>query len=79
MKKLHVGCGAFGNIYAGKILKAGLWAAGKEDVTMEALVAVAMHVDMHGKPVEISRADGTGVEYRITVEHILGEKRKNGM
>jgi len=47
-----------------------MWAAGKEDVTIEALVAVAQHTINFGKPVEISKADGTGIEYRITVEKI---------
>jgi hypothetical protein len=70
-KKLHVGCSPLtGTIFAGKILKDGrTWAAGKEDVTIEALIAVAQHVEQFGEPVEISRADGSGVEYRITVEH----------
>jgi hypothetical protein len=70
-KKLHVGCSPLtGTIFAGKILKDGrTWASGKEDVTIEALTAVAQHVVNFGKPVEISRAGGTGVEYRITVEH----------
>ena len=72
IKKLHIGCSpATGTIFAGKILKDGkTWAVGKEDVTIEALVAVAQHTIAFGKPVEISRADGSGVEYRITVEHV---------
>lgn len=71
MKKIHVGCGPFGTIFAGKILKDGrTWAAGKEDVTLESLVAVAQHVLGYGGPVEISKADGTGIEYRITVEKV---------
>ena len=72
MKKIHVGCSPLtGTIFAWKILKNGrMWAAGKEDVTIEALVAVAQHTINFGKPVEISKADGTGIEYRITVEKI---------
>lgn len=72
MQKLHVGCSPLtGTIFAGKILKDGrTWAAGKEDVTLEALVAVAQHAIKFGKPIEISRADGTGIEFRITVEHL---------
>lgn len=71
-KKLHVGCSPLtGTIFAGKILKDGrTWAVGKEDVTIEALVAVAQHIIKFGAPVEISRADGSGVEYRITVERV---------
>lgn len=72
MQKLHVGCSPLtGTIFAGKILKDGrTWAKGKEDVTIEALVAVAQHALKFGNPVEISRADGIGVEYRITVEKV---------
>lgn len=71
-RKIHIGCSPItGTIFAGKILKDGrTWSAGKEDVTIEALVAVSQHVLNFGKPVEISRADGTGVEYIITVEKI---------
>jgi hypothetical protein len=69
-KKIHVGCSPLtGTIFAGRILKDGrTWASGKEDVTIEALTAVAQHVEQFGEPVEISLADGTGVEYRIKVE-----------
>jgi len=72
MKQLHVGCSPLtGTIFAGKILKDGrTWATGKQDVTIDALVAVAQHVINFGKPVEISKKDGTGVEYRINVEKI---------
>lgn len=64
-----------GTIFAGRVLKDGrTWAAGKEDVTLEALIAVAQHAIKFGKPIEISRADGTGVEFRITVEN-LGAQR----
>jgi len=72
MKKLHIGCSPLtGTIFAGKILKDGrTWATGKEDVTIEALLSVAQHVINFGQPVEISKADGTGVEYRITVEKL---------
>lgn len=71
MKKLHVGCSLLTNtIFTGTVLKDGrTWGANKTDVTIEALVAVAQHVIKFGKPIEITRADGSGVEYRITVEH----------
>ncbi len=66
-KKLHVAASPLtGTIFAGKPLKSGLWGKDKQDVTLEALVAVAEHVLHFGKPVEISKADGTP-EYRITV------------
>lgn len=71
MKKLHVAASPLtGTIFAGTVLKDGrTWGAGKQDVTIEALVAVAEHALHFGKPVEISKADGTP-EYRITVERI---------
>ena len=60
-----------GTIFVGKILKDGrTWAAGKQDITIEALVAVAQHAVKFGKPVEISKSDGTGIEYRIIAEKI---------
>jgi len=71
MGKIHVGCSPLGTIFAGKILKdRRTWRAGKEDVTVESLVAVAQHCIRFGKPVEISKADGTGIEYIITVEKV---------
>jgi len=71
MKNLHVAISPVTNtIYAGSVLKGGrTWGANKKDVTIEALVAVAEHVLKFGKPVEISKADGTP-EYRITVEKL---------
>lgn len=69
MKQLHIGTSPLtGTIFAGHLLKnSKAWATGKQDVTIEALVAVAEHAVKFGKPVEISREDGT-LEYRITVE-----------
>jgi len=55
-------------IFAGKTLKAGIWAAGKQDVTMECLNAVAEHVKAFGNPVEVSDANTGKLIYRITVE-----------
>lgn len=68
-KKLHVGCSPMtGTIFAGHVLKDGrTWGAGKQDVTLEVLVAVAQHAALFGKPVEITGPDGK-LEYRITVE-----------
>ena len=44
-KKLHVACSPLtGNIYAGTVLKNGFtWSANKQDVTNEAIIAVAQH------------------------------------
>jgi len=54
-------------IFAGKILKEGMWGANKQDVTMDCLISVAKHVKAFGKPVEIT--DGKGeLIYKITVE-----------
>jgi hypothetical protein len=71
MNKIHVGTSPLTNtIFAGGVLKDGMtWATNKQDVTIDALVAVAQHVDNFGKPVEISKADGTP-EFRITVERL---------
>jgi hypothetical protein len=68
-KKLMVATSPLTNtIFAGTLLKDGrTWAAGKQDVTLPALIAVAQHCVNFGKPVEISRTDGS-IEYRITVE-----------
>ena len=70
MKKLHIGASPLtGTIFAGTVLKNGTWAAGKQDLTIEALVAVAEHSLKFGKPVEISTPEGKP-EYRITVERL---------
>ena len=65
---LHIAVSQLSNtIFAGSVLKSGnVWAANKQDVTTEALVAVAQHVVAFGKPVEIS-CNGA-LEFRITVE-----------
>ena len=71
MKQLHIAASPLtGTIFAGTVLKDGrTWGAGKQDVTIAALVAVAEHTLRFGKPVEISKADGTP-EYRIIVEKL---------
>lgn len=69
-KKIHVAASPLtGVIYAGVPLKDGVWGEKKDDVTIEALVAVAQHTLNFGKPVVISKADGTP-EFRITVEKL---------
>ena len=67
-KTLHVATSPLTNtIYAGTLLKCGrVWSSNKQDVTMDALVAVAQHALQFGKPVVI-HANGKP-EYRITVE-----------
>ena len=72
-KQIHVAMSPLtGSIFAGHVLKGGLfWESGKQDVTIEALVAVAEHVVRFGQPVEIRRESGE-LEYRITVEKLGG-------
>lgn len=69
-KKLHVGNSPLTNtIFAGSVLKDNrTWAANQQDVTIDALVAVAQHVIGFGKPVEIRNGNTNKIEYRITVE-----------
>lgn len=68
-KQIHVATSPLTNtIFAGTILKDGrTWGANKQDVTIEALIAVADHVLNFGKPIEITKADGTPI-FKITVE-----------
>lgn len=70
-KEIRIGCAPItGRIFAGPLLKDGrTWAANRQDVTIDALVAVAEHALKFGEPVVISQPDGTP-EYRITVERL---------
>ena len=76
-KPLHVAMSPItGTIFAGTLLKGErIWSTDKQDVTLEALIAVAQHVTNFGRPVEISKMNGT-VEYRITVEYLPGKAEK---
>lgn len=67
-KKLRIATSPLSNtIFAGTLLKDGItWSANKQDVTMDALVAVAHHALNFGKPIEIY-ANGK-LEFKITVE-----------
>lgn len=77
-KKLHVAASPLtGTIFAGTVLRSGLWCSNKQDVTIEALIAVAEHALRFGRPVEISEADGTPV-YRITVERMPANPQERG-
>ena len=75
-RKIHVGCSPLtGTIFAGTVLKDGrTWGTGKQDVTIDALVAVAEHATKFGRPVEITGPDGK-LEYRITVEAFLASNK----
>ena len=75
-RKLHVGCSPLtGTIFAGTVLKDGrTGGTGTQDVTIDALVAVAEHATKFGRPVEITGPDGK-LEYRITVEAFLAANK----
>lgn len=72
MKKIHISTSTLtGTIYAGSILKDGCtWAADKQDVTMKALKAVAVHAlqvkNKTGEPIIINTEDGKPL-YKISV------------
>jgi hypothetical protein len=71
MKKLHIATSPLTNtIFAGTVLKDGqTWGANKQDVTLDALVAVAEHViKRFGKSVVITINDKP--EYEITVRKL---------
>ena len=70
MKKIEIGVSFLTNtIYAGHLLKDGkTWAAGKQDVTMDVLCAVAQHGLNFGEPILLT-ADGLKT-IKITVEVI---------
>lgn len=62
-------------IFAGKILKDGSWATGKCDVTMDCIMAVVEHALKFGKPVIVSKLDGTP-EFKITVDRLVEKGKK---
>ena len=71
MKKLHIATSPLtGKIFAGTVLKDGrTWGANKQDLTIEAIVAVARHGLKFGEPIVISKEDGTP-EFEITVKDL---------
>ena len=61
MKPLHIANSYLTNtIFAGKVLKSGLWTAGKQDVTADALLAVAAHTVRFGLPIVLFDEDAMG-------------------
>ncbi len=67
--KIHIEVNPLNNsIIAGKKLKTGAWAAGKQDVTIDSLIAVAKHVKTYSKSVEIRNADTGTLIFKITVD-----------
>jgi hypothetical protein len=68
-KKLHVSTSPLSNrIFVGTVLKNGHWSSSKQDVTTDALVAVAEHALAFGKPVLIT-CNGIP-EFEITVKKL---------
>lgn len=66
MTKLKVGCSPLtGIIYAGRVLKNGMWTNGKQDVTDDAVGAVAQHLLYAG---ELFQFDFRGKTYQLKVE-----------
>lgn len=76
MSVYHVATSPITNtIFAGKLVKSGkMWATGKTDVTVEALVSVAEHALRFGSPVIVYEGDGTPL-YKITVEKLKQDGR----
>lgn len=70
-RKIGVACSPLTNkIYAGILSKKGdRFLADKQDLTIESLYSVSNHVVNFGKPVIISKQDGTP-EFKITVEKL---------
>ncbi len=55
-------------IFVGRISKDGLWKEGKQDVTMDCLIAVAEHVKAFGESVQVTDADTGELLFKITVD-----------
>lgn len=56
-------------IYAGKTLKSGMWAASKQDVTMQCLHAVAEHVAASDNTLTIVNLVTGQPKYTLTVKY----------
>ncbi len=70
MRKLHIATSPLtGTIFCGTPLKNGMWGKVKEDLTIEALVAVAQHGLHFGNDIIISDGDGKP-EFKIIVEYV---------
>ena len=74
--KIHVAMSPLtGTIFAGDVIKDGrAWGVNKEDVTIEALIAVAQHVlrfkKLSGEDVILSDKQNGTPQYRISVERL---------
>jgi orotidine-5'-phosphate decarboxylase len=69
-KKIHIAASQLtGTIFAGTILKPGIWAEGKQDVTSEAINAVADHLIKNGGTVVLANESGQP-EYEMTINKV---------
>lgn len=70
-KEIRLGVSPLTNkIYAGTLLKCGkVWSKNKQDVTLQAVLAVTEYGLKLGKPIELADPDGTKT-HRITIEKI---------
>lgn len=74
MKKIHIATSPLtGTIFAGTIIKEGVWAAGKQDVTRQAIAAVANHLLKNGCTVLLANESGEP-GYEITINKINNTK-----
>lgn len=72
MKNFKIGCSPLTSvIYAGKVLKNGMWAATKYDVTGTAPAAVAQHLIQLDQSIEFTHSNGK--KYRLQVVEIDNE------
>ena len=68
MTKILIGCGVFGNIYAGKLNKEKtMWLEGKQDVTDMATTAVAGSLLIKNESFEF---EFNGKKHLLTVKEI---------
>ena len=68
MAQIKIGCSPItSTIYAGRVLKNGMWANGKQDVTDSAVSAVAQHLL---QAEELFQFDYNGKTYQLKVEEV---------
>lgn len=68
MAEFKVGCSPLtGKIYAGNVLKSGIWAAKKHDVTKSAVLSVAEHLMFMKEKVYF---EANGKAYELLVQQV---------
>lgn len=75
MKDLKLGVSPLGTIYAGKVLKNGLWAPGKIDVTDMAVSSVAEHLLLTETMLVF---DSKGKKYKLSVQEVKESEVNSG-